>query len=416
MSRLLETYLRTLVKKGSLTVEFPGRAVRLGDGTGPDLALRLADRGVAWALMRNPVLRFGELYMEGRISVTRGTLFEVVSLFSRAMREAGRSDLIRLLDHLREGLSTLRRANGLTRSRSNVARHYDLDAGLYELFLDRDRQYSCAYFERPGAGLEEAQLAKKRHIAAKLAIAPEQRVLDIGCGWGGMAVYLAQFTQARVHGITLSREQLVAARSRVATARLEDRVTVAIEDYRQTVGSFDRIVSVGMLEHVGRKNLRTYFQRVADLLADDGVALVHTIGLSGVPWPTNEWVDTYIFPGGYIPALSEIADAVQRAGLYITDVEVLRLHYAETIAAWRARFAANRDRARAIYDERFCRMWELYLCGAECAFRIEGSVNFQLQLTKRVDALPLTRDYMVEREAELRHLDSVPQEMRLAGE
>ena len=416
MSRVLEAYLRTLVKKGSLTVEFPDRHVHLGDGTGPGLAVRFADRRVAWALMRNPVLRFGELYMEGRITVARGTLFDVVSLFSRAMRDAGRKDWIRLLDHLREGLSTLRRANNLLLSRKNVAQHYDLDAGLYGLFLDRDRQYSCAYFERPGMDLEDAQLAKKRHIAAKLAIEPGLRVLDIGCGWGGMALYLARYTEACVHGITLSQEQLTVFRDRIAAEHMADRVTVALEDYRQTQGRYDRIVSVGMLEHVGRKNLRTYFRRVAEMLADDGVALVHTIGLSGVPWPTNEWVDTHIFPGGYIPALSEIADAVQRAGLFITDVEVLRLHYADTIAAWRVRFAANREEARALYDERFCRMWELYLCGAECAFRIEGSVNFQLQLAKRVDALPLTRGYMVEREEELRRLDSLPRELRIAGE
>ena len=253
-----------------------------------------------------------------------------------------------------------------------MARHYGLDGRLYELLPDRDLQYSCGYFERPDAGLEEAQLAKKRHIAAKLAIEPGQRVLDIGCGWGGMSLYLARYTDAFVHGITLSDEQLDVARSRADADGLGERVAVALEDNRQTAGPFDRIVSVGMMEHVGRKNLRAYFRRVADLLAEDGVALVHTIGVSGVPAPANEWVDTYIFPSGYVPALSEIADAVQRAGLFSTDVEVLRLHYAETIAQWRTRFSARRDEARAIYDERFCRMWDLYLCGAECAFRIEG--------------------------------------------
>ena len=416
MSHLFETYLRTLVKTGSLTVDFAGRQVTFGDRSGPDLAIRFADRRVAWALIRNPVLSFGELYMDARILVTRGTLYEVVSLFSQAMQDAGRKDWIRLIDHGREALSALKRRNGLARSRTNVAVHYDLDGGLYDLFLDADRQYSCAYFERPDASLEEAQLAKKRHIAAKLAIEPGHNVLDIGCGWGGMALYLARHTEASVHGVTLSTEQLEAARARIEAAGLRDRVSVELEDYREMRGPYDRIVSVGMLEHVGRKNLRTYFRRVADLLAEDGVALVHTIGLSRGPWPTNEWVDTYIFPGGYIPALSEISDAAERAHLYITDIEVLRLHYADTIAQWRARFAANRDRARALYDERFCRMWELYLCGAECAFRIEGAVNFQLQLTKRVDTLPLTRGYMAEREEALRQLDSVPPALRIAGE
>ncbi len=417
MSRVLEAYLRTLVKKGTLTVAFPGRSIRFGDGTGPDLALRFADRRVAWELIRNPVLRFGEAYTDGRITVTRGTLFEIVALFSRAMREAGGRDLIRLLDRARDALSFFKRGNGPTASRSNVERHYDLDRRLYELFLDADLQYSCAYFERPDLDLEAAQRAKKRHISAKLALKPGQSVLDIGCGWGGLALFLAQSAGAgKVTGITLSHEQRDVAQARIREAGLDRSIEIRIEDYRQTRGPFDRIVSVGMLEHVGRKNLRAYFRTVAELLADDGVALVHTIGNSGIPWASNEWVDTYIFPGGYVPSLSEIADAVERAGLFLTDVEVLRLHYAETIARWRARFAANRDAARALYDERFCRMWDLYLCGAECSFRIEGAMNFQLQLTKRIDTLPLTRDYMGECEAELRHRDEAPPALQLAGE
>jgi len=416
MLRVFEAYVRTLVKTGSLTLELPSRSITFGDGTGPELAIRFMDQGVVRALIRNPVLRFCELYMDGRIEVTRGSLFEVQALLARSMMMSGATDWARILDGVRKRLGALQLGTGIERARSNVAHHYDLDGGLYRLFLDRDMQYSCGYFEPGRSDLEAAQLAKKRHIAAKLMIEPGKRVLDIGCGWGGMALYLAQFTGAQVKGITLSTEQLEAARERAASARLSDRVTIALEDYRQTQGPFDRIVSVGMLEHVGRKSFPTYFKRIAELLTDDGVALVHTIGYSAGPAPTNEFVDKYIFPGGYIPALSELAPAIEAAGLFIADIEVLRLHYAETIRAWRENFARNRDEVRALYDERFCRMWDLYLCGAENAFRVERAVNFQIQLCKKVDALPLTRSYMAEREEQLRRLDSLPQEVRLAGE
>jgi cyclopropane-fatty-acyl-phospholipid synthase len=302
------------------------------------------------------------------------------------------------------------------RARRNVQHHYDIDPGIYELFLDPDLQYSCAYFTR-GADLARAQLLKKRHITAKLGIQPGQRVLDIGSGWGGLALYLAQTCGAEVHGVTLSEEQLKRAQSRAAKLGLSRSVRFDLADYRKVEGKFDRIVSVGMFEHVGLPHYGAFFGAVARLLEDDGYALLHTIGRSDRPAATNPFITHYIFPGGYIPALSEVMSAVERSGLMCTDVEVLRLHYAETLRAWRTRFLANRARAVEIAGEEFCRMWEFYLAGSEAAFRHQGLVVFQIQLAKRVDALPITRDYMLDAERRLAvreggKLDRTP----LAGE
>ena len=401
MLRILEAYLRTLIKTGRITLETPSRTMTFGYGQGPDLAIRFVDSGVVPALMRNPVLAFGELYTDGRIYVTRGSLFDVQALFARSMMRSGRMDWIRTLDHVRIAIGRIRLGNGIGRSRRNVERHYDLSEPFYRLLLDEDMQYSCAYFADERVTLDQAQLAKKRHIAAKLAILPGQRVLDIGCGWGGMGLYLAQFTGATVKGVTLSKEQLTVARARAAASGLGSQVGFALEDYRHTTGPFDRIVSVGMLEHVGRKHIPAFFQRVADLLAPDGVALIHTIGYSQGPAPPNEWLDKHIFPGGYIPALSEVLPAIEKAGLVVNDVEILRLHYAETLRHWRERFTANRERAKALYDERFCRMWECYLEASEGAFRWQDLMVFQIQLTKRNDTLEITRDYIHETETQL---------------
>jgi cyclopropane-fatty-acyl-phospholipid synthase len=289
--------------------------------------------------------------------------------------------------------------NRIAASRRNVAHHYDLNGRLYSLFLDRDRQYSCAYFPRGDETLEEAQLAKKRHIAAKLCLnRPGLRVLDIGCGWGGLALTLARDYGARVVGITLSTEQLAEARNRAIADGLEDRVTFELCDYRLMDGNFDRIVSVGMFEHVGVGFYRTFFDTVARCLDPGGLALLHTIGRSDGPGSTNPWIAKYIFPGGYTPALSEVLPAIERSRLIATDVEVLRLHYAETLRHWRRRFAANRDAISSLYDERFCRMWEFYLSGAELSFRREGNVVFQIQLAHDQTAVPLTRDYIGESE------------------
>ena len=286
--------------------------------------------------------------------------------------------------------------NPLGKARANVAHHYDLSDTLYSLFLDNDRQYSCGYFTEPEQSLEVAQSNKKRHLASKLLLKPGQRVLDIGSGWGGLALYLAQECGVHVTGLTLSTEQLRESTRRAAAAGLADRVKFELLDYREVQGSYDRIVSVGMFEHVGIVHYPTFFAKLSQLLTDDGVALLHSIGRADGPSYTNAWLRKYIFPGGYSPAISEVVPVVERTGLWITDLEVLRLHYAETLRIWRQRFLANRERVRALYDERFCRMWEFYLAGSEVAFRREGHMNFQMQLAKRVNTVPLTRNYMVD--------------------
>jgi cyclopropane-fatty-acyl-phospholipid synthase len=311
----------------------------------------------------------------------------------------------------------LQQFNPRSRARRNVAHHYDLDGRLYSLFLDGDQQYSCAYFESPNQSLDDAQLAKKRHLAAKLRVKPGASVLDIGCGWGGLALYLAEIARAKVTGITLSQEQYHRAQNRALEHGHSKDTTFRLVDYRDVDGQYDRIVSVGMFEHVGVGFYDTFFERCAELLADDGMVLLHTIGRSGPPSITNAWIAKYIFPGGYIPALSEILPAVERAELIVTDVEVLQLHYAETLKAWRARFLAHRDEAVRLYDQRFVRMWEFYLACSEMAFREGDMVVFQIQAAKRKGLLPPTRDYITREEARLRGLEagySTP--LRLAGE
>jgi cyclopropane-fatty-acyl-phospholipid synthase len=292
----------------------------------------------------------------------------------------------------------LQQLNSRSVSLRNVHHHYDLSEDFYRRFLDADMQYSCAYFARPDMTLEEAQAAKRNHIAAKLLLQSGHSVLDIGCGWGGLGLDLAGRHGAEVTGVTLSREQLAVAQRRAGQAGLQDRARFSLTDYRDVHGPFDRIVSVGMFEHVGAPQQRDYFHQIGRLLQEDGVALVHTIGRASPPGVTDRWIRKYIFPGGHIPALSEITQAVEQAGLFITDVEVLRLHYAETLKHWRLRFCAQREEIAQLYDERFCRMWEYYLALSEAAFRFNRHVVFQLQLSKRVDAIPITRDYMVEEE------------------
>jgi cyclopropane-fatty-acyl-phospholipid synthase len=307
--------------------------------------------------------------------------------------------------------------NPRRRSRENVAHHYDLDGRLYSLFLDADRQYSCAYFETPDQSLDDAQLAKKRHLAAKLLLKPNQHVLDIGCGWGGLALYLAELTGASVTGVTLSQEQFGIATSRAAEKNIADKAQFRLQDYRDIGEKFDRIVSVGMFEHVGVGHYNTFFQKCTEMLKDDGVMVLHSIGRSEGPGVTNPWIAKYIFPGGYIPAVSEVMDAIQRSGLLICDLEILRLHYAETLKAWRERFLAHRDEVERIYDQRFVRMWEFYLACSEMAFREQNLMVMQYQLTKRQGVVPMTRDYIGREESRLRGAEgqSWPP-LRLAGE
>jgi cyclopropane-fatty-acyl-phospholipid synthase len=415
MDKIFRSFLSGLITTGSIEIETAaGGKFRVGDGSGDRVSVRFLDEAAQWGFMSDPGLRFGELYMDGRVRIEPGTIYDVLAIASRNISQFREFFWLRVADRLRSALARLRTRNGLARARRNVAHHYDLDSRLYELFLDADRQYSCSYFEHPSAGLDEAQLAKKRHIAAKLLIDPGDRVLDIGCGWGGMALYLARTCGAKVTGITLSREQLGIARHRAAETSQSSLIDFRLQDYREVDERFNRIVSVGMFEHVGLPNYDVFFRQIAKLLDADGVALIHTIG-ERAPQAPDPWVSKYIFPGGYIPSLSEIMPSIERAGLFVTDIEILRLHYAETLRLWRERFLARRAEAAALYDERFCRMWEYYLAGAECGFRFLGQAVFQIQLAKKIDTVPLTRDYIVRRETELRRRDTAMPGLRIAG-
>ncbi len=406
MEKLFESFIRNFVRIGSLAIETAsGRRIEAGDGTGPHVAIRFRDERAEARLLRNPELAFGELYMNGAIEVTQGDLLDAMQVALRNLAQEGEVRWMTLLRHLRTKLCALEQRNTALRARRNVAHHYDLDSRLYDLFLDRDRQYSCAYFESPEETLDEAQLAKKRHIAAKLLIEPGHSVLDIGCGWGGMGLYLARMCGARVTGVTLSEEQLAIAQKRAMFTGLASPPQFLLQDYRNVPGSFDRIVSVGMFEHVGVNYYDAFFRKLADLLDDDGVALLHTIGRPDRPCAINPFIGKYIFPGGHLPSLSEVMPAIERSGLIVTDIEVLRLHYAETLKAWRERFMAHRDEIARLYDERFCRMWEFYLVGSEATFRLGQGVVFQIQMSKRVDAVPITRDYIHDAEATLRLKD-----------
>jgi cyclopropane-fatty-acyl-phospholipid synthase len=393
--------LSRIVIHGSLDVTTSnGRLLSFGDASGEQMHVRFADLAAQWAFLIDADMRLGELYMDRRFLVEHGSLYDFLAMMLREAQNARHPLVARLIDGARTRLRTFRHRNLPTRSKANVAHHYDLDGRLYELFLDADRQYSCAYFEKPDQSLDGAQLAKKRHLAAKLQIAPGNRVLDIGCGWGGLALHVADHARGvHVLGITLSEEQHAYAMKRAAEhGESSAAVEFALQDYRSLTGRFDRIVSVGMFEHVGLASYRAFFEKCAELLDDDGVMVLHTIGCSATPGFSTPWLDKYIFPGGYIPALSEIIPEIEKAGLFVTDIEVLRLHYAWTLSEWRKRFMAKWDEAAALYDERFCRMWEYYLASAEAAFRCEDLVVFQIQLTKRNDTLPATRDYIGEHE------------------
>ena len=405
---LIDLFLRRAVKRGALTVVHANGAVASfgdGDPSLPAVRLRFADGGVARAILRDPALGAGEMFMAGRLLIEQGDVLDLATLLTGNDRwEAGQNNLepsraARALSAVRYRLD---RYNMERRSKRNVAHHYDLNDRLYALFLDRDRQYSCAYFTDPANSLEQAQADKCAHIAAKLAIEPGMRVLDIGCGWGGMALYLHRMLGAEVLGVTLSEEQLKVARQRAAEAGVADKVRFELIDYRRVEGTFDRIVSVGMFEHVGPPQYRTFMRKCRDLLTPDGVMLLHTIGRLGAPGVTDAWTAKYIFPGGYNPALSEITRAQEGLRIFLTDVEVLRLHYAWTLKEWYRRTVAHEAEIVALYDQRFYRMWTFYLAGAAAAFEHGGLVNYQLQFSRSRTALPIVRDYMVEGERRLR--------------
>ncbi len=398
MRTVLDAILRRLVTIGRLSVAWPdGSETSYGeDDAGPRAAIRLRDEKTIRRLIFNPSLAVGEVYTDGGLIVEDNRLYDFMDAL---LANAQRNPNAHPINWLRKRIGALTRRldqyNPAARSRRNVAHHYDLNGRLYSLFLDRDRQYSCAYFRSGNETLEEAQAAKKRHIAAKLHLdRPDLRVLDIGCGWGGMALTLAREHRAIVTGVTLSEEQLREARARAAAEGLTDRVRFELLDYRSVSQQYDRVVSVGMFEHVGVGHYREFFNTVARCLKRDGIALVHAIGRSDGPGGTNKWFQKNIFPGGYSPALSEVLPTVERSSLMTTDIEILRLHYAETLRNWRRRFAANRDAITALYDERFSRMFEFYLAASEITFRRSGHMVWQLQLAHEHAAVPLTRDYI----------------------
>ena len=397
---LLGRLLQSVVRSGRLSVIDSGgrRHDFMGPVPGPHVTVRLHVRSLPLRLVINPSLAFGEAYMNGNMTIEQGSLRELLYLLTQGLDALGRHPLSRL----RACFGRWRqRRNHRRRARSNVAHHYDLSSALYEMFLDGDWQYSCAYFPRGDETLEEAQSAKKRHIAAKLLLKPGCEVLDIGSGWGGLALELARTERVRVSGITLSTQQLEAACARAEAAGLAGEVRFELRDFREVEERFDRIVSVGMLEHVGPSDYTTFFSTVARALKDDGVALIHSIGRMEPPGGADPWIGKYIFPGGHIPALSEVVAAVERSRLWITDIEILRLHYADTLRHWHERFQARRQEARELYDERFCRMWEFYLAACEMLFRNGPFMVFQLQLAHGRDAVPRTRDYISAYEQEM---------------
>jgi cyclopropane-fatty-acyl-phospholipid synthase len=387
--------LRSIIRSGSLClVDAVGHSHLIGDDTKPCATIRLRSKRLEYALAFNPALTFGEAYMDGTLVIEKGSLYDVLKLVALNYNDAGNHPWLSLIE--RTG-RYLKQHNPIAKAKHNVAHHYDLSAELYATFLDQDWQYSCAYFRSPEDSLDQAQENKKRHIAAKLLLnQPALKVLDIGSGWGGLSLYLAAEAGANVTGVTLSAEQHKHSEARAVAAGITDRVRFHLRDYREEHGRYDRIVSVGMFEHVGKKNYAEFFMKLGELLTEDGVALIHTIGYSDAPGPINPFIRKYIFPGADLPSLSEIFPVIEQARLTATDVEVLRLHYADTLRHWRKRFMARRDEVVRLYDERFCRMWEFYLVLCEIGFRYRGMAVFQLQLAKHLDAVPLTRDYMLD--------------------
>ena len=411
---LLARLLARIVGEGHLTIIDPaGRSHSIqGSRPGPSVTMRVHDARTAMRLALRPRLALGEAYMDGAVTVEGGELYDLLDLVGRNMAALDAAPMVKWSYALQRWLRVLQQYNPVGTAQRNVAHHYDLKDELYDYFLDRDRQYSCAYFRTGTESLDQAQVDKKRHIAAKLLLKPGQKVLDIGSGWGGMALFLGRQFDVDVTGVTLSREQHAVSSRRALEGGLADRVRFNLVDYRQQPGHFDRIVSVGMFEHVGVAHYIEYFSRVKELLADDGVMLLHAIGRMEPPGGTNTWLRKYIFPGGYTPALSEVMTAIEQVGLWVTDVEILRLHYAETLRRWRERFLANRDQIKQLagYDDRFCRMWEFYLAGCEVAFRHMNQMVFQVQIARRQDAVPPTRDYMLEVE------NSLPAKASIAAE
>ncbi|MGZ3803432.1 MAG: class I SAM-dependent methyltransferase [Pseudobdellovibrionaceae bacterium] len=391
------TLFSNVIHSGSLQlIDAHGDRHDFGDGSSPFVSMHIHNPNLHYKLILNPELYFGEAYMNGELTIEEGSLKDFFTLFFKNTGATPEQGWLRTLNSLSYLQRPLQQLNTLKRSSQNVSHHYDHSVDFYDLFLDAERQYSCAYFANGTESLEEAQRKKMAHILAKLLVHKSHHVLDIGCGWGGLSLYIARQTGARVTGVTLSHEQLLSARQAARDQGLEKQVKFELLDYRQVEGPFDRIVSVGMFEHVGVNNYRTFFDQMKALLSSDGVALLHSIGRAHGPASTSPWIRKYIFPGGYTPALSEVLPHVERSGLFLTDVEILRLHYAYTLRMWRERFQKNRDRAPVPLTEKFQRMWEFYLTCSEVAFEQLGLMVFQLQLTNQQDSVPLTRDYIRE--------------------
>ncbi|MFD1747291.1 class I SAM-dependent methyltransferase [Rhizobium helianthi] len=407
MNSSLRMLLSKIIKVGRLQVYVPSGEEWFGEGGGREVAMRFTDEAAEAELVADPALKLGELYMDGRIVIERGDIYEFLALVKDNTLSEGLTFGMLWRGVARIAASQFRNRVPVNRNRRNVAHHYDLNATLFSLFLDEDWQYSCAYFNPPGISLDEAQLAKKRHIAAKLLLKPGQRVLEIGSGWGGMALYLAESSGADVTGITLSEEQLKISRERAIARHLSKRVQFQLQDYRylKPEKPYDRIVSVGMFEHVGRANYGNFFRKVNEVLANNGVMVLHAIGQPTVSYITNPFIEKYIFPGGYIPALSEVLPHIEKSGLLVSDIEILPMHYAHTLRHWRERFVARKEEAIALYDERFFRMWEFYLAGSEMAFTHENFFIFQIQLKKQRDAVPHNRGYIAANEDILKEVE-----------
>ena len=412
---LIEKLVGKVISKGRLTLVMPdGAKLEFGPGGGKSLTVRLTDRRTAFTIARNPRLGLGEAYMDGRLIIEEGGILDLMELATGANRwedgGAGRKALSKGKNPLKK---LWRARNEARRARKNVAHHYDIGNDLYRLFLDDDLQYSCAYFTDPDNSLEQAQSDKKAHIAAKLALEPGQHILDIGCGWGGTALYLNRVAGVRVTGVTLSEQQLKVARERAVAAGVADQVKFELIDYRQVEGQFDRIVSIGMFEHVGAAHYDEFFARCHELLKPDGVMLLHTIGKLGKATTPDPFTDKYIFPGYHLPSISQMAAASEKVRLITTDIETLRLHYAHTLRHWLERTRKAKEKIVAMYDERFFRMWEFYLAGGVVAFESGSMCNYQLQYVRDRRALPITRDYMIAKELEYRTADT--QRARRAG-
>ncbi len=418
MNSTLKSYLTKAIRAGSLEiVDADGKTHAFGDGGPETVRVRFTSAEAEAAVIRDPDLKLGEEFANGRMIVEQGSIFDFLMIIFRNARNALPPFQMIAISSWRLATRRFRQINSLRRAKQNIHSHYDLDGRLYSLFLDADLQYSCAYWEDGVTSLDEAQHAKKRHLAAKLALKPGQRVLDIGSGWGGLGLYLAQHCDVEVVGVTLSDEQYAVSNRRAEELGLADKAKFLLQDYRKVEGPFDRIVSVGMFEHVGVGYFRDFFRACRNLLAEDGSMVLHSIGRTDGPGDTSMWIQRYIFPGGYIPAVSEVVPAVEKDNLHITDMEILRLHYAKTLRAWRERFLARREEVAALYDERFCRIWEFYLAASEASFEVGLMMNFQIQLTRNQLALPLTRNYMFRTEEALRNTDGASRTpLKLAGE